>query len=953
MKTGASFSKNDIEKTSLNFKELREKGITHLQELGGDIWTDYNLHDPGLTILDQLCYGLTDIGYRTAYPVEDLLVNGKNVSINARANAFYTPSDVFSSLPVTTTDLRKLIIDRFDEIQNVWIRNLKNEGIQEEVSGLIRVEILPKLRFIRRLYTDQQFRDEFLERLQRFLNANRNLGEYFTDICLLTPQPVEIQYNVHLVEHVDIEHTLSDLFLLLFEYIYEPVKFRTGDEMQDEHQALDEMFAGPRLNKGFLPDKLNEERIRTIETEVLQRLFSKIDGVAKCEVKSIICGENRAKKILVQDNHFFHLLKDNANNEPNARFENLYSELKVLINEKEISILHKDVINNLFFEKWSKKYRSYSMEDQKENALNNAFEKTFRDPGSYYSIQRHFPLIYNIGPEGLAESEPDEKKAKAAQLKAFLMLFEQHLAGHMSQLANLSNFFDVDFKSDEVSTFQYEWINNVPNWENLFPDENIPSSHLESNEEYLKKKNAVYDHLLARFGEELSEVPWKISTRLHLLKNETDYLTTVIQSKSSFLQNIDQLGYNRMKGEFIGANEISGLEEIICTKTGMPLRNKPLYKEFPGQQGGLLQQGEHYQNVEQLNNTYRTIRSSELSKVKKEEHFKISPAYFGAIGIKSLFRETVDPENYRITKTTDSDQNRVKVIFRKEKGKWVKLYDCENETDAVRFVAQAINYFIELNRNSEGFYLVDHILLYDMLAESKLGYSFQNEWGENFFHTESDESWIDTEDERQNSLQEFFLLGSDPENFVMEADKWQLKNSEGEIIATSAPISNELNDDADLMARRVKNYIRFFSSSPLKNGATRYAEMEKIRLMGSLKGLKFGQRRLLFQRKLTNNVVVNEDFFDMQATILFPDWPTRFQDARFRDFVKDVIHERIPSHIKNDILWIDHHQMEQFESAYQKWEETKAQYNKDTDKQKLALLAFDVYEQIQTLKAAI
>ena len=41
---------------------LREMGIEEIQKLSGKIWTDFNLHDPGVTILEQLCYALTDLG---------------------------------------------------------------------------------------------------------------------------------------------------------------------------------------------------------------------------------------------------------------------------------------------------------------------------------------------------------------------------------------------------------------------------------------------------------------------------------------------------------------------------------------------------------------------------------------------------------------------------------------------------------------------------------------------------------------------------------------------------------------------------------------------------------------------------------------------------------------------------------------------------------------------------
>ncbi len=46
----------------LDFNRLRETGIKHLEELGSDLWTDFNLHDPGITILETLVYALTDLG---------------------------------------------------------------------------------------------------------------------------------------------------------------------------------------------------------------------------------------------------------------------------------------------------------------------------------------------------------------------------------------------------------------------------------------------------------------------------------------------------------------------------------------------------------------------------------------------------------------------------------------------------------------------------------------------------------------------------------------------------------------------------------------------------------------------------------------------------------------------------------------------------------------------------
>ena len=49
---------------SLDFKQLREAGISRLQQLSGKLWSDYNTHDPGVTLLELLCYAITDLSYR-------------------------------------------------------------------------------------------------------------------------------------------------------------------------------------------------------------------------------------------------------------------------------------------------------------------------------------------------------------------------------------------------------------------------------------------------------------------------------------------------------------------------------------------------------------------------------------------------------------------------------------------------------------------------------------------------------------------------------------------------------------------------------------------------------------------------------------------------------------------------------------------------------------------------
>ena len=111
--------KNPVVEDSQNYPLLRETGIKHIEKLAHKIWTDYNVHDPGITIIELLCYAITDLGYRTSYDIKDLLtleVNGEPVN----DSFFHTALHILPSNPVTFNDLRKYLIDIYG-VRNAWI----------------------------------------------------------------------------------------------------------------------------------------------------------------------------------------------------------------------------------------------------------------------------------------------------------------------------------------------------------------------------------------------------------------------------------------------------------------------------------------------------------------------------------------------------------------------------------------------------------------------------------------------------------------------------------------------------------------------------------------------------------------------------------------------------------------------------------------------------------------
>ena len=75
-----TISKEVPKNSALSYEFLREEGIKLIQQLGGNTWTDHNIHDPGITILEQVCYAITDLAYRMDYDIKELLGSNTNSS---------------------------------------------------------------------------------------------------------------------------------------------------------------------------------------------------------------------------------------------------------------------------------------------------------------------------------------------------------------------------------------------------------------------------------------------------------------------------------------------------------------------------------------------------------------------------------------------------------------------------------------------------------------------------------------------------------------------------------------------------------------------------------------------------------------------------------------------------------------------------------------------------------
>jgi len=608
-----TISNQPHEHSALDFNALREEGIGYLQQLAGKTWTDYNIHDPGITILDQLCYALTDLSYRISFDTKDLLARPGDGTYNS----LFSPATILSSNPVTLNDFRKVLLD-IAGVKNAWIEKVERSSPEiyfdpekktlslKDRETLAADKPLPirELISIRGLYrvfvtkADPNASTMDLEKRvwQRLQNC-RNLCEDFENLNILGEEPITITGTVEVGNADDANILAANILYRVASWLSPSISFYTLQEMQAKGMRIDEIIDGPALQHGFIDDEelVKFKRLNNLYASDLIREIMADPGVrvvTDLEMSSDIALPN--SWVLPLDNNRVPILNAEASLAKNGLvFKKNGQELKI----------NAELVLAYFY----KLQKSDTATFPAPHQLDIIPEK--REPmdiGKYFSIQHHFPQVYGIGDTGLPDSSSDLRKAQAKQLKAYLLFFEQLLANYFEQTGNVKELFSFN-SEDEVRTyFSQSLIGVVPGAEELLHADYVDelASITESEELALERKNRFLDHLLSRFSENLTDYSLWLNDHQTLtsdpdeqniqpvLEREKErnlaYKATLIEAKLNFLRNYPFLGAQRGKGfdhtlpGWENGN-VSGIERRIAAKLGIAnYKRKPLAEQEDG-----------------------------------------------------------------------------------------------------------------------------------------------------------------------------------------------------------------------------------------------------------------------------------------------------------------------------------------------------------------------------------
>lgn len=120
------------EERSFDYASLRLEALETVQKLCGKVWTDYNAHDPGVTILEQIVFALTELGYKTGFDIKDYL-SSSNGTIDYELQALYSASAVMESFPVTPTEYSQFFKNKIQGAQSVRFTVAENGQYHVEI----------------------------------------------------------------------------------------------------------------------------------------------------------------------------------------------------------------------------------------------------------------------------------------------------------------------------------------------------------------------------------------------------------------------------------------------------------------------------------------------------------------------------------------------------------------------------------------------------------------------------------------------------------------------------------------------------------------------------------------------------------------------------------------------------------------------------------------------------
>lgn len=552
----------------LDWSALVNEGRSCLEGLSGSGWTDFNAHDPGITILELVAYALTDLGYRSAHSIADLMAGSAPLPGPARS---------LTTRAVTLADMRRAGLD-VAGVRNVWIEPSAAAGLKlrfTEGSGDLEFEETHsgdsgklELRGVHRVLIEKSSREDLagadLARAVALrLHSERGLGEDFESFTVLDPHAVVVAADLEIDDPARAESILLDVYSKLEAYMSPQVARSSVSGLRLAGLASDEIYDGPLLERGVVADAAASEARRTI--------LHLSDVVA---ILASVSGVRTTRRVRLGAS------LDDALGAPTA--------WSLPIDDGQVSV----------FDVQSSRIRLMSagaiaLDSSARPDLAATFASRSRDRAAsdvaamdddplplgrdrnlmeYRPLRYDLPLAYGVQPGSLEPAAPPPRRAAANQLRAYLAIIDSLIANLFAQLSGAK-----DLLSPAPARRQSYFAQAAEPASSEAPilsagfDQDALQDLVEppGGASATSRRNRFLAHLLARFGETVPAVPRPVAGALDGTGEDEDH--RLLDCREAFLGSISELGSGRGSGaNLLVDGDEPPLLDRIRLKLGLP-----------------------------------------------------------------------------------------------------------------------------------------------------------------------------------------------------------------------------------------------------------------------------------------------------------------------------------------------------------------------------------------------
>lgn len=580
-------------KETLNFAGLLKSGIEMAQQLSGQNWTDYNEHDPGVTILENLCFALTDLAYRTNHPISDILASSmETTGVTLEQQPLFTGDKVLTSAALTEADYRKLIYDAVPDVRNVWLRRVVDEPLT--VSGLYDVYV----QLFSRNAPDAIIGDpadvsaaESLQQVRELLMKHRNLGEGFRDVVILPSKEFVIDAVVELGADIDVDATFAQILFDVEQNLNPTPELQDIGGLLERETPPDQIFTGPKLDHGRISDSSLKPLRSDIPEELVLNVINSVAGV-----KNVTSLEIKLKN---SEQAYLTYVAPRL-----SRDAIDFKKIQIVRDGIGVDVTPSQVFLHLTHLEERRRWQAtYAMQRTKDIAYAKVETgQGTRQLARYRSLQHFFPATYGIGAFGTkgdntaltenngTEDQAEGRVARARQLKGYLLFFEQLLADYLAQLEHIAPLYSFASQDqtyftqplahpDEINPDDAPDISPVLGEGTTFDSRGCPDDWFknyqdglnalaQSQDRVLERQNRALDHFLARYNERFET---DILRRIYESEfdNPEAFWCWMIERKRKFLSDFVGLSAERGRGVNLMRSKKSKLEQRIALKSGL------------------------------------------------------------------------------------------------------------------------------------------------------------------------------------------------------------------------------------------------------------------------------------------------------------------------------------------------------------------------------------------------